>query len=289
MRLGSQPASVVSYQPSDGGPEPIGGGVEMEPERYRSRIGLSFERASGTDLSTLDRLQSAHVTAVPFETLSITGHPYGDRNGEGVVLELPALYAKVIERERGGFCFELNGLFGWLLSELGFDVTRLAGRMVSSIELPANHHPLLVTLDREYLVDVGMGTPMLRHPLALGGRADPDEAGVEWRIVESGRPDEEHRLQYRQPGESWTDRYVFSTVPRDLSYFEATCEYLQSAPESGFTGDPVVTMSTADGYVELRPESFSRTGADGTAEREIDEAEYRRLLQDRFGIRYPES
>ena len=261
----------------------------MDPDRYLSRIGVPPEAVDGPDRSTLDRLQSAHVATVPFETLSITGDPFGGRDGEGVDLSLPALYEKVVERERGGFCFELNGLFGWLLAELGFEVTRLAGRMVSAIELPANHHPLLVSLDREYLVDVGMGTPMLRHSLALGERAGPDEAGVEWRTVRSGRPDEDHLLQYRRADGEWTDRYVFDTRPRDLGYFEATCEYLQSAPESGFTGDPVVATSTDDGSVELRPESFSRTRDGETEERAIDEVEYRRLLESEIGIRCPES
>jgi len=263
----------------------------MDPERYLSRIGVSIDRDQPIDRSLLARLQAAHVTRVPFETLSITGHPFegdaGEGRGEGVTLELPALYEKIVDRERGGFCFELNGLFGWLLGELDFDVTRLAGRMVSSIELPANHQPLLVTLDREYLVDVGMGNPMLRTPLALDGRAVSDTVGVEWRIVDSARPDEEFLLQYRQ-GDDWEDRYVFNTVPRELRYFEATCEYLQSAPESGFTGDPSVTMATDDGWISLKPDSFSRIRRGDSEERSIDETAYRRLLTDAFGIRWPD-
>lgn len=262
-------------------PEP--GATAMDPDRYLSRIGVAREEC-GVDRATLDRLQRAHVTTVPFETLSVTGDPFDHGDGEGVVLSLPALYEKIVERERGGFCFELDGLFGWLLAELGFDVTRLAARMVHAIELPANHHPLLVDLDEPYLVDAGTGTPMLRHPLALGERAPPDEAGVEWRIVDSGRPDDDHLLQYRETGGDWKDRYVFGTTPRDLAYFEATCDYLQSAPESGFTGDPVVALSTERGSIELRPGVFSHTHAGETEEREIDEAEYRRLLRTEFGI-----
>jgi N-hydroxyarylamine O-acetyltransferase len=128
---------------------------------------------------------------------------------------------------------------------------------------------------------------MLRHPLALGERAAPDEAGVEWRVADSDRPDEEYLLQYREPDGAWEDRYVFGTVPRDLGYFAATCDYLQGAPESGFTGDPVVAMSTERGSITLRPGRFSRTHAGRTEEREIDEAGYRRLLREAFGVRYP--
>lgn len=255
----------------------------MTPDDYLRRLGVDPERVAEPSLSTLERLQRAHVRTVPFETLAITGDPYGRRDGEGVTLDVPTLYEKLVERNRGGFCFELNGLFGWLLAELGYDVTRLAGRVVSSVELPANHHPLLVTLDRAYLVDVGMGSPMLRRPVALGDGTGPDEAGVAWRVGESERPDAAYLLQYRE-SDDWEDRYVFDLTPRELRYFEATCDYLQSAPESGFTGDPVVTMATADGHIKLEPASFTRVRRGETEERAIEEAEYYRLLEEAFGI-----
>jgi N-hydroxyarylamine O-acetyltransferase len=199
---------------------------ELSPERYLARIGLSSLGVDEPDLPTLARLQRAHVTSVPFETFSITGDPHSERAGGGVSLSIPSLYGKIIEEHRGGFCFELNGVFGWLLTALGFDVTRVAGRMVSAIEVPANHHPLLVTLDRPYLVDVGMGPPMLRAPIGLGESAEPDTAGVQWRVVESERPDAEWLLQYREPDGKWQDRYVFDTTARALEYFTTTCEYL---------------------------------------------------------------
>lgn len=258
------------------------GDGRLSPDRYLGRLGIDPATVAG-DLATLERLQRAHVTRVPFETLSITGDPFDGGDGERIVLSVPALYGKVVERRRGGFCFELNGLFGWLLDELGFDVTRVAGRMAHALDTPANHHPLLVTLDREYLVDVGMGAPVLRWPVALGSTAGPDAAGVAWRVRPSDRPDADHVLQQR-PDEEWVDRYVFDTTPRSLSYFEATCDYLQSAPESGFTGAPTVLRATADGVVTLTPETFSRSDPDGTAERAVDEAEYRRLLEREFGI-----
>lgn len=256
----------------------------MDPDRYLARIGVPSEEVEEPDRTTLERLQRAHVTTVPFETLSVTGDPYGDQEGEGVTLSLPHLYEKVVERDRGGFCFELNGLFGWLLADLGFEVTRVAGRVVDSIELPANHHPLLVEFDRTYLVDVGMGTPMLRQPVALGERVERDEAGVEWRITESERPDEAYLLRCRDADGEWEGRYVFDTTPRDLGYFEATCDYLVTAPESGFTGDPVVALATDDGHVKLGPETFTRVRGGETEERPVDEATFRSLLEETFGI-----
>jgi N-hydroxyarylamine O-acetyltransferase len=256
---------------------------------YLSRIGVEPD-AVRPDLDTLARLQRAHVTTVPFETFSINGDPFSSRTGGGVSLSLPRLYEKVVEGERGGFCFELNGLFGWLLGELGFEVTRLSARMVSAIELPANHHPLLVTLDRAYLVDVGMGQPMLRRPLPLdtAESVPPDETGVQWRLAESDRPDAEYLLQYGGDEEAWQDRYVFDTTPRSLNYFTATCDYLQSAPESGFVGRPTVTRATEDGSVKLTPETFSVTRGSETDERAVGAESYHDLLAEAFGVVFPD-
>jgi N-hydroxyarylamine O-acetyltransferase len=257
---------------------------------YCARIGLSPAETDSVDRETLARLQRAHVTSVPFETFSINGDPVGGRPGGGVSLSLPDIYEKVVDRERGGFCFELNGAFGWLLGELGFDVTRLSARMVSAVDLPANHHPLLVALNRPYLVDVGMGSPMLRRPLPVdaGASAPTDEAGVQWRVAESDRPDADYLLQYRAGSETWEDRCVFDTTPRSLDYFAATCDYLQSAPESGFVGESTATLATPRGSVKLKPDRFTMTRGGETHERSVDESAYHDVLAEEFGIVLPD-
>jgi N-hydroxyarylamine O-acetyltransferase len=260
---------------------------ELSPEQYLRRIGFSHDQINTPDLVTLSELQRAHVTSVPFETFSINGDPHSSRAGRGVDLSIPSLYRKIVDDHRGGFCFELNGAFGWLLRSLGYDVTRIAARMVTDIEMPANHHPLVVALDRTYLVDVGMGAPMLRAPVALGNTVEPDTAGVQWRTVESDRPDATWLLQYREANDEWQDRYVFETTRRPLSYFTATCDYLQRAPESGFRGSPVVTIATSDGYMKLKPESFLEVSGSERAERSIVADEFYTLLDRKFGISFP--
>lgn len=261
---------------------------ELSTGTYLNRIGLSETAVGSADNDTLTRLQRAHVMSVPFETFSINGDPFSDRPAGGVSLSLPDLYDKIVGRRRGGFCFELNGLFGWLLAELGFEVTRLSARMVNAIELPANHHPLLVTLDTDYLVDVGMGSPMLREPLELGTAAEPDQAGVRWRVDESNRPDVDWVLRYREPDADWKDRYVFDTTPRSLDYFTATCEYLQTAPESGFTGSPVVTLAAPDGHKKLKPDQFTVTTGSDTTESVVTGETFHQLLREEFEISFPE-
>jgi len=258
-----------------------------DPDSYLARIGLDPGAVATPDRDALQRLQRAHVTSVPFETLAITGDPHGDRAGEGVTLTLPHLYEKIVERERGGFCFELNGLFGWLLAALGFDVDRVAARVDDAP--PANHHSHLVHLDRTYVVDVGLGGTRLRRPLPLDGTSVSDSAGITWRVVRSERPDVDYVVAARDPGEdAWSDRYVLDATPRPLSYFEATCDYLGTAPESPFTGDPSVSLATEEGRKKLAPETLTRF-VDGTERVEpVDPGEWYDVLEAEFGVAYQE-
>ena len=201
---------------------------------------------------------------------------------------MPALYEKIVGRERGGFCYELNGLFGWLLDELGFEVDRIAAAVITDGDPrpPANHHALRVRLDRPYLVDVGLGMPKLRAPVPVGGRADPDPAGVEWQTVESDRPDADYVARARTPGEGWTDRYLFTTTPRELGYFEATCEHLTTAPESTFTGDPSVNVGTDRGYKRLTTDALIEVVNGEKRKRPVGSDEWLAVLESKFGIRY---
>ncbi len=280
----------------------------MNSERYLERIGLGATDIPRPDRESLERLQEAHVTAVPFETLSITGHPFGDRkssgagapnerpdgtanpDGEGVSLDRAHLYEKVVERRRGGFCYELNGLFGWLLGELGFDADRVAARVVNdgTARPPANHLTHVVEFDRRYVTDVGTGTPQIRRPVPLDGTVVADAADVEWRVVESNRPDAEYLTQYQEQGDDgWTDRYVFRDRPRPPGFFEATCEYLQSAPESPFTGDPVVAIASTRGYKRLSTETFTEKTGGESREKPVAPEEWDDVLEREFGVRYP--
>lgn len=259
----------------------------LDPARYLARIGCESTWIDGRDLGTLEHLQQAHVTTIPFETLSITGDPFGDQDSGDVSLSVADIYEKIVVRHRGGFCYELNGLFGWLLDELGFEVTYCSARIESDGELgpPADHLCLLVGRDERYLVDVGLGLPKLRCPLPLDGGTLTDAAGIQWRIVESERPDADYALHYRESDDGdWTRRYILRDAPRTLRYFEATCEYFVAAPESGFTGDPVVIIATERGHAKLSTTTVTRTVDRTTTEQSIDPEKWRDVLEEEFNV-----
>jgi N-hydroxyarylamine O-acetyltransferase len=183
-----------------------------------------------------------------------------------------------------------TALFGWLLDDLGFEVSRAAAMVLSDDGQPgppANHLVNLVTLDRRYLVDVGMGVPKIRRPLPLDGTSRTDESGVAWRTAGSDHPDVDYLVQYREPGRSdWSDRYVFEVTPRELDYFAAPCDYLQTAPESSFTGSPTVTIATDDGHLKLTPETMSAFVEGERREWPVTESECYDVLDRVSGIRY---
>ncbi len=107
---------------------------------YLARIGA--RRPETPDLPSLRELMRAHLATVPFENLSI-------HLGEVIELSDRALLGKIVDRRRGGFCYELNGAFAWLLRELGYRVTMLGARVYGGMRLgpPYDHMTLVVDLD----------------------------------------------------------------------------------------------------------------------------------------------
>src|SRR5262245_36251920 len=139
--------------------------------RYLDRIGA--RHPAGPDAAALRDLHRRHVETVPFENLSI-------HLREPIELAEDALVDKIVRRGRGGFCYELNGLFAELLAALGYDVSLLAAGVFGrdgSLSPVFDHMALLVTLDERYLVDVGFGAHAV-HPLRRDWpEAQEDPAG----------------------------------------------------------------------------------------------------------------
>ena len=261
--------------------------MAVDADAYLTRLGLDRAAVQSLDRDALATLQRAHVTTVPFETLAITGPP-GDADGAGVSLALTDLFEKLVRRERGGFCYELNGLFGWLLGELGYDVQRAAGRVLGGDETafpPDNHLTNLVTLDRRYVVDVGVATPAIRRPLPIEGDVVEDEAGIAWRVRPSDRDDADFRTEFRRPGRSsFEPRYVFADEPRALDSVASTCEYLATAPESPFTGEPFLTIATPEGHLKLKEGTLSRSRGGEVTEEAVSDDEWATVVAAEFGV-----
>ena len=243
---------------------------------YCERIGVTG--AMPLNLATLRRLHHAHLLAVPFENLDI-------HLQRPIVLDEARLFEKIVTRRRGGFCYEQNGLFAAMLRELGFTVALLEARVGAKTwqdGLPWDHLTLLVTLEQRWLVDVGFGEGF-REPLQFDepGPQERDE-GV-WRVQHDGCEGVHSR---RTAQGDWQDEYRFRLQPRRLADFTPGSEHHQRSPESHFTQQRVCSLATATGRITLGDRRLIVTENGHRQERDLaDEAEFQRLLRERFGIR----
>src|SRR6185436_18565253 len=249
----------------------------MNIDAYLKRISYSSSLEPTAD--TLRDLQLAHLLTVPFENLSI-------HSGEPIVLEENALFAKIVERRRGGFCYEANGLFAGLLRALGFDVAMLgAGVANSQGEFGPNfdHMTLMVTLSDRWLVDVGFGDSFL-EPLLLDSRAEQVQGTRRFKIVD----DHDHLILLRRNLDAdWEPQYRFTLQTYSFADYEEMCQFHQTSPDSHFTKGRICSRATADGRVSLSEMRLITTSGPEQRrdERTLkDQDEYDRVLRDEFGI-----
>lgn len=257
----------------------------MDAQRYLTRIGVSLDPDTPRDLDLLGELQRSHLLSVPFETLDIA-------RGEPIILD-QSLYTKVVERERGGFCYELNSMFGWLLRQLGYDVRMIEGRVRhddGNFGPPFDHMALLVDLDQRYLVDVGFGD-FCREPLPLSGDPRSETSGT-YKIAPAEGTDLRVTMELADDDDDnddreWVPAYRFTTVERELTDFSEMCDYQQTAPESPFTGRTVCTIATRTGRVTLSDDTLTVTENGAKRTEQIDsKRERERVLSDSFGISF---
>jgi N-hydroxyarylamine O-acetyltransferase len=225
----------------------------------------------------LRALHTTHLLTVPFENLDI-------HLGRPIVLDQAALYAKIVARRRGGFCYELNGLFAALLRALGFSVTLLSARVSrpdGDFGPEFDHLTLLVEHDERWLADVGFGDSF-REPLRL------DAAGVQahhGRAYSLTHDADQWTVHWPDSDGHWQARYRFTLQPRHLNDFAGMCHVQQTSPDSSFTQRRICTRTTPDGRVTLSDLRLIITAGDERQERQLrDEAEYRSMLREHFGI-----
>lgn len=220
---------------------------------------------------TLADLCERHQMAVPFENLDIhAGRPM--RLDEGFLLD------KIVRRGRGGFCYELNGAFAWLLRALGHDVTLLAAEVAKkdgAFGIPFDHMALRVDLDLPWLVDVGFGRTF-HGPVPLGGG--------EIRILG-------HRYRVRREG-AWhlaerdgAPQYRFTLEPRTLADFAPGFIHHTTSPESSFTRGRVAARAHASGWTALTETLLIETGTKGArTETPVAPEDWERVLYERLGL-----
>lgn len=251
----------------------------MDIIAYLQRI--NYQGPLETTLETLRQLQIAHLLTVPFENLTIHA-------GQPIILEEGALFDKVVRRRRGGFCYELNGLFAGLLRGLGFQVTMLSAGVTTGdgrFGPDFDHLTLLVTLGQRWLVDVGFGDSF-REPLLFDEKGEQLQGGRAYWIVGEGN---HWLMKQREGGGEWKAQYRFGLQSYQFADYAAMCHYHQSSPQSHFTRNRLCTLATVSGRITLSDLHFITTAQGSSRQEQLlaDESQFAAILKQHFGIDWP--
>jgi N-hydroxyarylamine O-acetyltransferase len=249
----------------------------MDVVAYLERIGYEGPRVP--TLAALRTLHRQHMLTVPFENLDI-------HLGRIIRLDEAAFFDKIVCERRGGFCYELNGLFAALLRELGYDLDLLSARVANDaghFGAEFDHLVLLVRFDSEsWIADVGFGDSFL-EPLALEGK-EQSSGGMLYFIDRTPQG----RLLLRQENAVWCPKYVFTLQPRRLEEFAAMCVYHQTSPNSTFPRARVCSRATPQGRITLSEMRLIQTMNGERTERLLEsEEQYQQALLEHFGIELP--
>jgi N-hydroxyarylamine O-acetyltransferase len=251
----------------------------MDVEQYLRRI--AYDGPLRPSVAVLRALHRQHLFTVPFENLDIAL-----RNP--IVLDVALLYDKIVRRRRGGFCYELNGLFFTLLTALGFDVQMLSARVRrddGGFGPDFDHMLLRVDLEEPWLVDVGFGDSFVDPIVFRAGGADQVNGhrylvspfGEQWQLL-------------REDDQGETPLYVFRDEPRQLRDYEAMSRFHQTSPESGFTKKWICSRATAEGRITLANRRLIITAGDRREERVLRaDHELGECLRDHFGMEFEDS
>jgi len=251
----------------------------MDIRTYLERIG--YDKPVRLDVESLYGLHRTHLLTVPFENLDI-------HLGVPIQLSEEALWDKIVLRRRGGFCYELNGMFAWLLKQIGFEVTYLNGHVYNSEGKRGrefDHLTLLVRIpnaEQYWLADVGFGDSFF-EPLSFEYNGEQAQGLRAYRIepVADG-----YDLLRRDFDGKWNLQYFFDLQPRNFpADYEVACLYHQTSPKSSFTHERVISLATPDGRISLDSKNLTITTNGKRIRQPLrSEDEFRKLLGTHFEI-----
>ena len=243
--------------------------------RYFARIGYGGD--TKPSLATLRALHRAHLLSIPYENLDI-------HLGVPLTLDGNRLFAKLVDEGRGGWCYEMNGLFALVLETLGFDVRLVSGavgRAEHGWRAQGNHLVLIVVIDRPWIADVGFGDGFLTPlPLEPGTYT---QSFLHYRVSRDGP-----RWRVDNHPYGGADGFDFTLTARTLDDFAVQCRELQTSPDSSFVKTTVCERFTREGLVMLRGATLREVTGAGVTSRVLEDAsQFATTLRDRFGLEIP--
>ena len=254
----------------------------MNIPQYLERI--HYRGLLQPDHATLRGLQVAHMMTIPFENLDI-----GLKRP--IKIDEESIWEKLIVEKRGGFCYELNGLFAWLLKQIGFGVTYLNARVFDhngNLGIDFDHLALLVQIPHQterWLADVGFGDSFI-EPLDMNERGEQVQGLRAYRLEQNA---EGFIVWQKNYDGSWERHYFFDPQSHKFpEEYESACLYHQTSPDSSFTRGSIISRATPEGRVSLEDGRLILTVKGQRTNRLLESNdEYRALLKEHFDIILP--
>lgn len=236
--------------------------TDSQLDAYLERIGI--DRPVSLDFPGLAKLHRAHLMAFTWEALdAFMGWPSS--------ITPASTFGKMVEGRRGGWCFEMNGLFGAALVALGFRVTRLCGcvdrEKLGDIAV-GNHLTLRVDLDRPYLADVGAADALIEPVPLMAGPFR--QRGFAFAI----KPTSDGWLRLHNHDHGIARIIDFKPDHRDEAAIAAMRGWLMQDAASPFTNALAIFRHGANGYVGLQNDCLRRVTAAGVSEQRVTSADH---------------
>jgi N-hydroxyarylamine O-acetyltransferase len=229
--------------------------MSFDRGRYLDRIGLD---SVSMDSEGLMRLHEAQQTAIPFENID----PLLGRTPE---LGIEAIWRKLVDEKRGGYCFELNGLLQAALSDFGFEVGRRGARVRNgALHGGARVHlAFVVTIGRRrHLADAGFGGPGFRLPLSLETYEEQVQGHETFRIRDDESTGE--TVVEKKTHDGWFALYSFDDADYSDSDIETANFVCANWPKAPFPHHLMMNIRTPSGRVSLfnRDVTLSQDGTE---------------------------
>jgi N-hydroxyarylamine O-acetyltransferase len=248
----------------------------MNLDLYFERIIYTGSKTAGED--SLRNIHIAHTLNIPFENLDVFYR-------KPVLLDGESLYKKIVIERRGGYCFEMNGIFSLVLQEMGFKVTNLLARVFidASHYTTKTHQAILVeTGGNKWLADVGFGNDGIITPLILEENTEQKQFAHTYRII--SHPTLGHVLQKKR-GNGYDPLYAFTLEACGPEDFLMSNHFTSTFPGSFFLTMRMCTMPTKDGRITLTDNHFKVVNGDEALETSIaNEGEFNAFSKEHFGL-----
>lgn len=255
-------------------------GVEFPVEDYCYAIG--YQGPLKPDLGVIQGLARGQLMNIPFENFDVLNQNF-------VSLDPQDIIDKLLYQPRGGYCYELNGLFAMLLHHLKIPHSLLMARPMFYPELrPKTHMVLVAEIQHKlYLLDLGFGSYGPRAPIPLHQLDQTIEQDGEQFLLSQ---DEfgEYQLSALVEGE-WKNQYAFNLSPNQWIDFVPANYFNSTHPNAIFTQKPLILLHTPNGRNILFGDQLKIINDKECAVKEIDEADREEILESYFGIALEEN